>query len=97
MLMSIISISNDTQTISWGDVATWVTGIATILLFVIGFMQIQTERKARIRREKELENQGRREQAELISAWIASEDYGHQWVAILNQSMQPISVNHRLR
>jgi hypothetical protein len=31
--------------VNWGDRATWVTGIATIALFIIGFLQIRNERK----------------------------------------------------
>ncbi len=80
--------------IIWGDIATWVTGIATIALFIIGFLQIRNERESRIKRENELENQRRRSQAELISSWIANgigmDGFQGQWIAILNQSTQPV-------
>jgi hypothetical protein len=74
----------------WGDVATWVTGIATIALFIIGFLQIRNERLSRIKREAEIEVRNRRNQAEQISSWIVKEDQHGSWIAILNQSPQPI-------
>lgn len=78
--------------LNWGDVATWITGIATIALFVIGFIQIRNERRFRISREKELENLKKREQSEHISAWLVgkTQNDNKRWVAILNQSKQPI-------
>jgi hypothetical protein len=74
----------------WGDVATWVTGLATIALFVIGFLQIRRERLTRIKSEKESETRQLRVQAELISSWIAREDQDCTWMAILNNSPQPV-------
>ena len=75
----------------WGDVATWVTGIATIALFIIGFLQIRNERMLRMKSEKELEFRNRREQAERISSWIIRESQaGSLLIAILNQSPQPV-------
>jgi hypothetical protein len=79
----------------WGDVATWVTGIATIALFVIGFLQIRNERNSRIKRELEVANQTKRSQAEKIAAWVTLEVAGedgrpYQWVEIINESNQPI-------
>jgi hypothetical protein len=77
--------------IDWGDVATWVTGLVTFGLFVIGFVQINNERKLRKKNEKELEFRHNREQAEKISGWIVKETPSlTAWVAIINQSPQPI-------
>lgn len=74
----------------WGDVATWVTGIATIALFIIGFLQIRNERISRIKIEKDLENRQIRAQAELVSSWKVKETRNWTWIAVLNHSPQPI-------
>jgi hypothetical protein len=74
----------------WGDVATWVTGIATLALIYIGFRQIRNERLARLKREKESELSQTRSQAELISSWIADEIDFKTWIAICNNSSLPI-------
>ena len=78
----------------WGDVATWVTGIATIALFIIGFWQIRNEREARLRAEAERLSAVRRNQAEHVAVWIAGESFDELgsvlWVAVRNQSLQPI-------
>jgi len=81
--------------ISWGDVATWVTGIATIALFIIGFCQIRNERKARERADDEKRVSARCSQADQIAVWIAMQgyniEYGSElWIAVRNQSSQPI-------
>lgn len=78
-----------------GDLATWVTGIATIALFVIGFIQIRNEREARIKSEKEAELLKARIQAEHIAAWevkvIADKKHiDWLWIAVSNQSSQPV-------
>lgn len=77
-----------------GDLATWFTGIITFALFIIAFIQIRNERIARIKSEKELEIREKRDQAEHISCWFIKETstkHGDwDWVAILNQSSQPI-------
>lgn len=70
--------------IHWlGDLATWVSGIGIISTFIIGFIQINNERK--IRKEKE-----RREQAERISAFIFKETPAKTTIALLNLSSEPI-------
>jgi hypothetical protein len=78
----------------WGDVATWVTGITTIALFVIGFWQIRIERVARLKAEDERLSAIGRYQAERVAAWIAGEGFDDRGqvlcVAISNQSLQPI-------
>jgi hypothetical protein len=70
-----------------GDLATWITGFATIALFIVGFFQIRNEREVRL-------SGARRNQAEHIATWIAreeSDDHGTLlWIAIRNQSLQPI-------
>jgi hypothetical protein len=73
-----------------GDIATWVTGIATIALFVIGFIQIRNERISRVKIEIEKEILKGRAQAELISCWYAKEFQDETWIAVLNNSPQPI-------
>jgi len=67
----------------WGDVATWVTGIATVALFIVGFIQIQNERLSRIKSQN-------RAQAELISCWKAKENLDLQFIAVQNNSPQPV-------
>ncbi len=62
--------------INWGDIATWFTGIITLGLFIIGFLQIRNERIARMKSEKELELRSVRSQAEKISTWIARDHQG---------------------
>lgn len=66
-----------------GDVATWVSGIGIVCTFIIGFIQINNERK--VRKEKE-----RKEQAERISAFIFKETPTKTTVALLNLSSEPI-------
>ncbi len=80
--------------VNCGDIATWVTGIATIALFIIGFLQIKNEKQLRIKREKEIQYSKEREQADQISCWVENEDnseggYG-LGIAVLNQSSQPV-------
>ena len=70
--------------VQWiGDIATWVSGIGIVSTFIIGFIQINNERK--IRKAKE-----RREQAERISAFILKETPTKTTVALLNLSSEPI-------
>jgi hypothetical protein len=70
--------------ISWlGDIATWVSGLGILATFIIGFVQINNERK--FRKQKE-----RREQAERISAFIFKETSSRTTVALLNLSSEPI-------
>lgn len=87
-----------------GDIATWVTaigtcalGIFTIGLIIVGFIQIQMERKARIQHQVELAATSRREQAEQVSTWMLShmtyekkQKMVYQWITVLNQSGQPV-------
>jgi len=77
-----------------GDLATWVTGVTSILLFIIAFWQIQLERSARRNAESERLIVERRYQAERIAAWIETEFIGESnqlmCVAVSNQSLQPI-------
>ena len=87
MIALITSSLIDSGSINWGDIATWVTGVATIALFIVAFIQIQTERNLRTEREK-------RNQAEHLSSWIIGEGINNNdyvaWVKILNQSSQPV-------
>ena len=80
--------------IDFGDLATWITGIATLALIIIGFIQINIERTLRIKRERDIEKRTKRRQAELISSWIVTEDLYQNnyqiWISVLNQSNQPI-------
>ncbi len=76
------------NSLNWGDVATWVSGIMSIALFILAFLQIHNDRQDRIKREK-------RSQADLISGWITDEIPGkdgrpYQWIEINNGSTQPI-------
>jgi len=70
--------------VTWlGDIATWVSGIGIVSTFIIGFIQINNERK--IRKEKE-----RKEQAERISSFIIKETPSKTTIALLNLSSEPI-------
>jgi hypothetical protein len=72
------------QNSSWlGDVATWLSGTGIVLTFIVGFIQINNERK--FRKEKE-----RREQAEHISAFIYKETQTKTTIALLNLSSEPV-------
>ncbi len=88
--------SSNGVTSNCGDLATWVTGLATVALFVIGFAQIWNERTLRIKRDRTQELATRRAQAELISAWWVTEiadperEEENSWIAILNRSHQPV-------
>lgn len=75
-----------------GDLATWFTGIITFFLFIIGFIQINNERKARNKSEDDAVLRRNREQAEQISSWLIEErhDEHETWVTIQNLSPQPI-------
>jgi hypothetical protein len=76
--------------IHWGDIATWVTGIFTIGLFIVGFNQIRIERNRRIQeqiRKIKLEHE---QQALLISSWVSEENGDHTIITILNHSDEPI-------
>jgi hypothetical protein len=66
-----------------GDVATWVSGIGIVSTFIIGFIQINNERK--VGKEKE-----HKEQAERISAFIFKETTARTTIALLNLSPEPI-------
>lgn len=69
---------------SWlGDIATWVSGIGIVSTFIIGFIQINNERK--FRKEKE-----RREQAVHISAFIFKETPAKTTISLLNLSSEPV-------
>lgn len=63
-------------------------------IFIIAFIQIHNERIVRIKSEKESEIHTKRDQAEHVSCWFVKETntkHGDwDWVAILNQSSQPI-------
>jgi hypothetical protein len=76
-----------------GDVATWVTGVATIALFIVAFYQIKNERIARQKAEIERLTNAIRDQAEHLAAWIVEDKYDPfpgLWIAIRNQSLQPV-------
>jgi hypothetical protein len=77
-----------------GDLATWIMGIATIALFIIGFIQLHNEREIRKREKIEGETKKLRSQAENISCWIVNEDNSEDGyglgIAILNNSTQPV-------
>jgi hypothetical protein len=75
---------------NWGDIATWFTGIITLGLFIIGFLQIRTERMSRIKNDKETLIRNKREQAEHFSAWISIETPDGLRIAILNNSSHPV-------
>lgn len=80
--------------IELGDLATWVTGFATIALFAAAFWQIRVERRARREAEQERLSALQRYQAERVAGWIAGGDFDDRgqviWVAITNQSLQPV-------
>jgi hypothetical protein len=53
--------------VNWGDVPTWVAAIGTVGAFIAAFIQIATERRARLAREQQDRIDARRAQARLIS------------------------------
>lgn len=70
--------------IPWlGDIATWVSGLGIVGTFIVGFVQINNERKYRKLKEK-------RAQAEHISAFIHKETPGKTTVSLLNLSSEPV-------
>ena len=96
------SDSSGSVPIDWGDVATWFQAIVTLALFIIGFIQIRTEREHRRKREAEGEIEAALSQAELVSGWIVeqgiakgvregeSRERDVAWVAVSNESSQPV-------
>lgn len=66
-----------------GDIGTWVSGIGIVSTFIIGFLQINNERKFRKEKEK-------REQAVHISAFILKETPEKTTIALLNLSNEPV-------
>lgn len=90
-----IPVINVPIEIVWGDVATWVTGVTSIALFIIAFYQIKIERKARKQAAAERISAEQQYQAERIAGWIVVESIDEKgmpiiWIAISNQSLQPI-------
>ena len=73
-----------------GDIATWFSGIITLGLFIIGYVQIRQERIARKKNEENLLINKKREQAEQISCWVETNEYDHVWIAVSNQSRLPV-------
>lgn len=74
--------------IPWGDLATWIAGVASLLLFVVALSQIWREKRER-------DNEDIRRQAEQIAVWMTTEsgqdNLGrYVWVAVHNQSPQPV-------
>ena len=76
-------MQNILNTLPFGDVATWFTGLATFGAFVVAFVQINNERQIR-------KNQERKSQAEHISAYIAKEVEYKAQVTIVNLSTEPV-------
>jgi len=78
-----------------GDCATWFTGVATLMLFMVTLRQLQEEIKKRQKEEQERLYADRRLQAEQVAAWIETEFFDDEHgpmvcVAVNNQSFQPI-------
>lgn len=71
------------QKLPLGDVATWVAGIATVLTFIVAFIQIFIERN--IRKNKE-----NKEQAEHITAYISKEKDYKAEIVVSNLSPEPV-------
>jgi hypothetical protein len=83
-------------------IGTGVGALVTVGTLIVALRQINTERQARQRLERQAEQQNRRAQAERLSAWPAlrapgsvseepvDEEVGSTWIAILNRSEEPV-------
>ena len=69
--------------IQLGDVGTWFASIGTVGTLLFTLIGLSHERIRRHSLEKKA-------QASHISAWVASEENGKAWLAVLNQSKDPI-------
>jgi hypothetical protein len=74
---------------AWGTVA---AAVGTVSAFVVAFLQIRTERRARQRLERQQAAQTHRAQAERVHAWISEDedDDEHTTIALLNGSHEPV-------
>lgn len=72
-----------------GDGATWAGAIATTLLFIVGGVQINSERRARKAEARDRVKKSREQQAVRVSAWVG--DVGSTAEAhLLNASDEPV-------
>ena len=69
-----------------GDVATWLTGIATVGALILAFNQIESERAIRREAQKQTIEDRTREQAAKVTAWIEGEHENAGHVAVSNSS-----------
>lgn len=72
------------------SIGTLIAAIGTIGAFIVAFIQISIERKARLKKEQQERNIKHRAQAELISSWISNEDLTKANISIMNNSHAPV-------
>lgn len=56
--------------VQWGDVATWVASVGTVLAVVVALIQVARERRARLADEAQSRTERHLAQATLVSAWL---------------------------
>jgi len=71
------------QHVDWEVLGIWVGSLGTVAAVSTALVQVALERRAR-------HAEGRREQADLVSAWIAAERPNQAWLAISNESHAPV-------
>jgi hypothetical protein len=90
------------NTISWGDVPTWVVAIATIFAFIAaGFAAVRAKQMFDLEHRRDLHDgeMRRREQASRVSAWVvqAHEQGASPRIALRNASDLPVySVRYQI-
>lgn len=90
MMSKVVPIPS---TVAWGDVAEWVTGIATLLLFfaavIAAIYAARTWREAKAANAVR-EEERRQEQASQIASWVVRKQSGGYSVLMRNPTAQPI-------
>jgi len=71
------------HTIHWSDPATWLASIGTVGVLLLGLLQY-------IRNSRLSEKRVHEEQAKNVTAWVVSNVGQEAWLAISNQSKNPI-------
>jgi hypothetical protein len=88
--------------IQWGDVATWVASVGTVLAVVVALVQVARERRARLDDEAQDRSDRRLAHARLVSAWLGPAeaipenhtDYGDAQLDAMYNYRTPIFVNN---